>query len=363
MQIRTFKAASVNEALQLVKKELGPDAVILKNEKVSISPTQAYVEIMAAFEPGLREGTKAKESTKPDLQVHDEIREIKGLLSMLISSKDYFTQLQMQEPLTEIYHSLLLRGLDEKQTFFLLKKAISESKRGPCTKKDIIAGFCRQLLDKVALIKPFDNQSLEKSKLFTFLGPTGVGKTTTLAKLAAWLKVKRHLDVAVISIDTYRIGAVDQLQHYAEILNVPMMVAQDAKELASARDQFKHYDVVLVDTTGKNFLHKKHISDLQAIFNGKDDARHFLVLSAGAKDEDLRQTIRHFDAMKIHSLIFTKLDETMSPGSMLNQLLRFSYPLSYIGTGQCVPEDIKLASHKHLISFLFPPDRKEKEKA
>jgi flagellar biosynthesis protein FlhF len=361
MQIRTFRAATVNEALQLVKKELGPDAVILKNERVTISPTKSYVEIMAATEPGLGDEAPGKEVAAADLRVCDDIKEIKSLLSMLISSKDYFTQLQIQQPLAEIYHSLLARGLDEKQTFLLLKKTLSESQEKTFKKKDIIKAFCRQLLSKVTLINPFRNEFLAKSKLFTFLGPTGVGKTTTLAKLAAHLKIKRQLDVGVISLDTYRIGAVDQLQHYAEILNVPMLVAQNAADLANAKDRFRNYDVVLVDTIGKNFLHRKHISELQAILNGDNDAQHLLVLSATAKDEDLRQTLRHFAPIKIRSLIFTKIDETLSPGNLLNQLLRFSYPLSYLGTGQCVPEDIVLASHKNLISFLFPAERDVKE--
>jgi flagellar biosynthesis protein FlhF len=361
MQIRTFRAATVNEALQLVKKALGPDAVILKNERITISPDKSYVEIMAATEPGLSDEAQGRETATAELRVHDDIKEIKSLLSMLISSKDYFTQLQIQQPLAEIYHSLLARGLDEKQTFLLLKKALSDSQEKTSKKKDIIKAFCRQLLNKITIINPFHKESLAKSKLFTFLGPTGVGKTTTLAKLAAHLKIKRQLDVGVISLDTYRIGAVDQLQHYAEILKVPMLVAQSAADLATARDRLKNYDVLLVDTIGKNFLNRKHISELQKVLNGGDDAQHLLVLSATAKDEDLRQTLKHFSPIKIRSLIFTKIDETMSPGTMLNQLLRFPHPLSYLGTGQCVPEDIVLASHKNLISFLFPAERDVKE--
>ena len=361
MQIRTFKAATINEALQLVKKELGPEAVILKNERITVSPTQSYVEIMAATEPEPHAQRQIADGAPPELQVHDDIKEIKSLLSMLISSKDYFTQLQIQQPLAEIYHTLLMRGLDEKQTFLLLRKALSDAKEEPQQKKDIVAAFCHQLLSKVRFTNPFRGESLARSRCFTFLGPTGVGKTTTLAKLAAHLKIKRRLEVAVISVDTYRIGAVDQLQHYAEILNVPMMVAQTADELAAAREQFQHYDVVLIDTIGKNFLQKKHLQDLMTILNGTQGVQHLLVLSATAKDEDLRQTIRHFAAIKIQSLIFTKLDETLSPGSMFNQLLRFSHPLSYLGTGQCVPEDIRLASHRNLLAFLFPSERVLKE--
>jgi len=154
MQIKTFKAATINEALQLVKKELGPDAVILRNERVTVSPTQSYVEIMAATEPGAGDRTQDK---KPgaELQVHDDIREIKSLLSMLISSKDYFTQLQIQQPLAEVYHGLLMRGLDEKQTFLLLKKALSNQKKDHARGRTLLQRFCRQLLKRIKLTNPF----------------------------------------------------------------------------------------------------------------------------------------------------------------------------------------------------------------
>lgn len=354
MQIRTFRAPTINEALQLVKRELGPDAVILKNDQVSLPSKETCVEIVAAIEPD-REASKPSDSAlEVGLEVKEDLEEIKGLLSMLISSKDYLSRLHLQEPLAEVYHSLLMRGLDEKQTFLLLRRALTNLEDGPVSKRLILSAFCEQLLSKVQFTNPFRGDSFAKPKVFTFVGPTGVGKTTTLAKTAAYLKIKRRLEVGIISIDTYRIGAVDQVKTYANILGIPLLTAESRLDLDLALDRLQACRVILVDTIGKNFLNKQHIQDLIRIFAHAKDLHHFLVLSAAAKDEDLKATIKHFGALKIHSLIFTKTDETLTPGSMVNQLVRFSHPLSFMGTGQRVPEDLKLANKKSFLSFLFP---------
>ncbi len=338
-----------------MKKELGPDAIILGNKQIAISPNESYVEVMAAAEPEPAAAPLSSQPAAGDAQIHNDIQEIKGFLSLLVSSKDHFYNLQMKEPVAEIYHSLITRGVDEKQAFMLLSRALSNVDLENPSKREVMDALCSELFEKVRLARPFQNLSSSHSDVhtFAFLGPTGVGKTTTLAKLAAYLKIKRQMEIGLISLDTYRIGAVDQLQTYANILDVPLIVAQNKTELQHARDQFRHHDMILVDTTGKNFLNRQHIQDLQAVFNERDSVQRFLVLSATTKDEDLKQTIMHFRSMNIHSLIFTKVDETLSHGSMLNQLLRFPYPVSYLGTGQRVPEDIELATPKRLLSFLF----------
>lgn len=355
MQIKTFRAPTIRQALEQVKKELGQDAIILGNKRVAVSPTESLIEVMAAVEP--EPLAPAAETVQAEDTIASDIQEIKGLLSLLISSKDYFTQLQLEEPLAEIYHSLLLRGLDEKHSYILLKKALLQLEEDePREKRQIVNAVCQQLLDKIKFARPFNNISSPQNlgRIFTFVGPTGVGKTTTLAKLAAHLKIKRQLEIGIISLDTYRIGALDQVRTYASILAIPFIVAQNKDEFLHAREQFRNHDVILVDTTGKNFLRQEHIDDLRNIFESCDNVHHFLVLSATAKDADLKHTIMHFRPMNIHSLIFTKIDETLSHGCMINQLLRFPNALSYLGTGQRVPEDIELATHKRLLSFLFP---------
>lgn len=359
MQVRTFRAPTIAQALEQVKKDLGPDAIILGNKQITVSPDEVFVEVTAAVEPETSPKTLSPRAPEKDVQMQEDIQEIKGFLSLLISSKNYLTDLQTQQPVAEVYHGLLTRGFDEKQAYILLSKTLSDLKGDYEDKNRVIDSFCRHLLEKVKLARPFQNVSTSRTTpvIYSFLGPTGVGKTTTLAKLAAHLKIKRDAGIGLISIDTYRIGAVDQLRTYATILGIPLIVAQSKKEFNEATKQMKDLDVILVDTTGKNFLIRQHVDDLKSVFADREHIQHFLVLSATAKDTDLKQTITHFRGMNVHSLIFTKVDETMTHGCMVNQLLRFSYPLSYVGTGQRVPEDLELVTQKRLLSFLFSTRR------
>ena len=349
----------MERALALVKKELGPDAIILSSRQDRSTSGENGFEVTAAHDQQSDDaGVVSRDAPKNDFsaEMRTGIEEIKGFLSLLISSKDYFSQLQMKQPVAEIYHSLLTRGFDEKQIYLLLNKVVADLDGGASDKGQIFDAFCARFFAKIRIAKPFRSipHTGGSAAVFTFVGPTGVGKTTTLAKLAAYLKIKRQLDLGIISIDTYRIGAVNQLQTYANILDIPFCVAQSKTEFVKAREQFRHCDVILVDTTGRNFLKRDHVKDLQEILDQGQKFNHFLVLSSTAKDEDLKQTIFHFREMDIHSLIFTKLDETIHHGCMLNQLLRFNYPVSYLGIGQRVPEDVEPATQKRILSFLLP---------
>ena len=350
MQVKTFNASTMEKALFLVKKELGPDAIILSSRK-----GESGVEVSAAREQQPAPAPDNPANGDASTEMLNGIQEIKSFLSLLISSKDQLAQLQSNQPVAELYHSLLVRGLDEKQVFILLSKAVSDLNGDPIDRRHIYDAFCKRFVAKISCARPFRGISSSIGPaVFTFLGPTGVGKTTTLAKLAAYLKIKRQIGLGIISLDTYRIGAVDQLQTYASILEVPFSVAQSKTELTGALDDLRHCDAVLIDTTGRNYLNREHVRHLHALFHNAQRLSHFLVLSATGKDEDLKQTILHFREININSLIFTKLDETFHHGCILNQLLRFNYPISYMGTGQRVPEDIEPATQKRLLSFLLP---------
>ncbi|SPF31277.1 putative Flagellar biosynthesis regulator FlhF (GTP-binding signal recognition particle SRP54 G-domain protein) [Syntrophobacter sp. SbD1] len=355
MQVKTFKASTMEKALAQVKKDLGPDAIILSSRKAPAGSGESGFEVSAAREAQSDSAPANPSNGDASADMQNDIQEIRSFLSLLISSKDQLAQLQADQPLAELYHSLLVRGLDEKQVFILLSKAVSDLNGDTVDKRLIFNAFCKRLIAKIGCARPFRGISNSSGPtVFTFLGPTGVGKTTTLAKLAAYLKIKRQLELGIISLDTYRIGAVEQLQTYAGILEIPFNSAQSQTELTRALDDFRHCDAVLVDTTGRNYLNRDHVRRLDSLFDSVRKPVHFLVLSATAKDEDLKRTITHFKQIEINSLIFTKLDETVHHGCILNQLLRFNYPISYMGTGQRVPEDIEQATQKRLLSLLIP---------
>uniref|UniRef100_A0A832A5N7 Flagellar biosynthesis protein FlhF n=1 Tax=Desulfacinum infernum TaxID=35837 RepID=A0A832A5N7_9BACT len=364
MQVKTFVAPTMPQALEWVRRELGPDAVLLGTRKVKDPEGKTCVEITAAVDRGTASAPpRAPAPNAPPMQAEDpivqeQLEDIRGMLSLLLSAKDAFVRLHGQKAVSDLFQHLLLRGLNEKTAFTLLENILAACpKEGP-TKSQLLDALSRQLNDRVGLTDPFarlEEEAAEGSpRLYVFLGPTGVGKTTTLAKIAAYLKLKKKVPIGLISLDTYRIGALDQLKTYADILGVPLKVAQTRLELLSAREALKGCSVVLVDTTGRNYLNGSSIQDLQEIFRDVDGVSHFLVLSATAKDEDLRHVIQRFRPLGPESLIFTKIDETLTPGTILNPVLRFAYPLSYLGVGQRVPEDLVRATHKRILGFFFP---------
>lgn len=363
MQVKTFVAPTMPQALEWVRRELGPDAVLLGTRKVKDPEGKTCVEITAAVDRGTPSAPQpppspnARPPIMEDPILQEQLEDIRGLLCLLLSAKDAFVRLHDHKTVSDLFQHLLLRGLNEKTAFMLLETTLSACPKESPTKSQLLDAITRQITDRVALMDPFAGVGEEAGgppRLYVFLGPTGVGKTTTLAKIAAYLKLKKKVSIGLISLDTYRIGALDQLKTYADILDVPLKVAQTRLELVSAREALKGCAVVLVDTTGRNYLNGGSIRDLQEIFRDVDGVSHFLVLSATAKDEDLRHVIQRFRPLGPESLIFTKLDETLTPGTILNPVLRFPYPLSYLGVGQRVPEDLVRATHKRILGFFFP---------
>ncbi len=181
-------------------------------------------------------------------------------------------------------------------------------------------------------------------RLVALAGPTGVGKTTNLAKLAAHFAVHERARVALLTCDTFRVAAVEQLRVYANIIGIPLRVANDAKDAAEAMKQFQDYDLVLMDTAGGSQFNLEQINELKAVLHAARPHEVMLVLSAATHMDDLRSVVSNFKCLQPASLLFTKLDETRQYGSMLNMLLEAGLPLSYVSVGQNVPDDIRVAA-------------------
>lgn len=179
-------------------------------------------------------------------------------------------------------------------------------------------------------------------KIVVFMGPTGVGKTTTIAKIASKLKLNKNAEIALITADTYRIAAVEQLKTYANILSVPLKVIYSPGELSELVEEMQQYEYCLVDTAGRSHKNKEQIEDIRSLIEQIPiaDRQIFLVLNAGAKYSDLLEIAEVYAALTDYSIIFTKLDETSAAGAMMNIHVRTKCPLSYVTTGQNVPDDI-----------------------
>lgn len=187
-------------------------------------------------------------------------------------------------------------------------------------------------------------------KYIGLVGPTGVGKTTTLAKLAADAILNHNKKIAFITMDTYRIGAVEQLKRYASVLNVPVEVCYNTEDFKEAKKKLHHFDLIFIDTSGRNYREKKYVDELGELIQNKE-LYWALVFSMSSKAEDVRAMYEHFRTVPINSFIFTKFDETVSYGTMLNLILDAKIGVSYITNGQDVPDDIVPCAEDYLIEL------------
>ena len=239
-----------------------------------------------------------------------------------------------------IYKQLLENEVDEKY----INQLITEIE--PALKKDgsvenILSGIYQKIVLKLGKTEVM-GVTQGKARFVFFIGPTGVGKTTTIAKLASKLKLDRKLNVALLTADTYRIAAVDQLKTYAEILNVPLKVVYSDTELKDAYEEMKNYDIVLIDTAGRSHRDKQQREDIEKLISAvpAEERDIFLVLSITTKYRDLIRITEAYSEIAEYRLIFTKLDETDTLGNIFNVKLLTGAPLSYATFGQKVPNDI-----------------------
>ena len=185
------------------------------------------------------------------------------------------------------------------------------------------------------------------------IGPTGVGKTTTIAKLAGRLALVEKKKVGLITIDTYRIGAIEQLKTYAEIMNIPFKVVITIKEMEDAIESMSDCDVVLIDTTGRSSKNTMQISELRAFVQKAEPDYVNMVISATTKNKDIKSILKGYSELEYGSVIITKLDETTVYGSIYNISRNANKPVSFITIGQNVPDDIKVSTKEELTRFIL----------
>ncbi len=192
------------------------------------------------------------------------------------------------------------------------------------------------------------NEAGNSPKVAVLIGPTGVGKTTTVAKLAAQYHFKKERNVGLITIDAYRIAAVEQLKTYAQIMSIPLKVALTPEQLWKCIDDYGDMDVILVDTPGRSHLNMREVRAIEEFLEAAQPADTHLLISASTKDNDAHTVLETFAPDYVQKYIFTKLDETSSFGVILNLCSKLKKPISYFTMGQNVPDDIRMADLEYL---------------
>ncbi|WP_293446490.1 flagellar biosynthesis protein FlhF [Persephonella sp.] len=200
----------------------------------------------------------------------------------------------------------------------------------------------------------FENGS-DGLQIYAFVGPTGVGKTTNLFKIASQLVIDKKKKVAVISTDTFKVGASHQARTYANILNIPFYSISESKKLRNTVEQLRKFDFILIDTVGRSHYDYWRLGEIKEILSSlEEEIKHVLTVSCNFKNEDAMEVVYKYQTFfPIHSLFFTKIDETLKPGLLLNLPVETNLPVSYLSTGQRVPEDLKVLNPEVIASYLI----------
>lgn len=381
MNVKRYIANDVQEAMQKIKQELGRDAVILHTRKIKQSGLKKWfskplVEVVAAVDEQVQRDRieqisaviQQRNQAKPDKEdtvlqeSRDEIKslktqmaEITALLSTVIEkvNQPQTSQAPQDQGVHPAYKQLIEQDICKQaadKIFQIAGRQVSIKDANDATIKNALKVIIRDMVGLPFKIEP---QPEKGQRVFFFVGPTGVGKTTTLAKIAAKLSLIEGKKVGLVTADTYRIAAVDQLKTYSEILGIPLEVIYEADELKPVLKKHKDKDYILIDTAGRNHKSDELEKDLQGLFEQSDHSDIFLVISLTTGYKDVVSILNSYHFLPDFKLIFTKLDEAESVGNIINAKLNANKPIAFITNGQSVPDDIDIADPDQIANWLI----------
>jgi len=251
------------------------------------------------------------------------------------------------------YQRLLASGMDETLARHLIEKAQNSLEPDKLSDASSVQEHVARLVLKSTPASGPLGAPAGEPIVAAFVGPTGVGKTTTIAKLAAHYALGEKRQVALVTLDTYRIAAVEQLRLFAKIIGLSVDIVLTADELAQALVRHHDKEIVLIDTAGRSQRDVLQMAELTSFFTDNQRVEVHLVLSATASLANLSDTVARFKPLGLTSLLFTKLDESTAFGPLLSTALHTQLPMSYFTTGQRVPEDIEVATPERVVDLIL----------
>lgn len=391
MKIQKYQGKNEQEIMQKIKRELGPSAIILnvktiKNNWFVRMFTKDKIEITAATDTDMLNAIpedipeiipKMKEQSSPVSDIGlEELRDKMTSMELLLASaagkmeslykestntkENLKTELETKSEKNKskmerlIYEHLVKQEVEEEVARALLRET-DDLGENPAT-QDIIRIVYNNISKTIGESSTIDEEpnDVQGPQVIFFIGPTGVGKTTSIAKLTADFSLRKQKKVALITADTYRIAAIDQLRTYAEILSVPLKVVYSAEELQTGIEEFKDKEFIFVDTAGRSHKNDEHLGELENMLKMFPQKKVYLVLSATTKFSDLISIVKRYTMFcDDYSIIVTKTDETASAGTILNLKYYTGKLLSYVSFGQNVPDDIEIINGSKYAKILL----------
>jgi flagellar biosynthesis protein FlhF len=378
--------------MQKIKADMGPDAIVLSSRRLNgrievIAARDDNYEILkeSKVEPQKRAKTSESENSKlpygrsfpaascGELQkcekeesdtfsiirsdvnelksfimdfkkqggIYAELTEIKETMGLLFDVLGIQNNGRVSSSLSKVYYHLISVGVSKQRACALIEELKNDSSmEDPENHHYTLAAVENIIKGSIASSYRNTGGNTGKKRISLFVGPTGDGKTTTLAKLAARCLFEDKLNVGIITMDTYRIGAVEQLKRYADIMDVPMEVASEKKALERALNKFADKDIILIDTPGKSRGDEVYLSKLKEYFTMGLPLETNLVLSMTSSQESMMDAVARFGIVNYNNIIFTKLDDSKKFGSIYNVIDHVGKPVFYIADGQNVPHDL-----------------------
>jgi flagellar biosynthesis protein FlhF len=412
MNLQTFRAPTMAECLAEVKRVMGPDAVILHTRTLTIKrflglKRREIVEITAGrgLNGGPRGGRRPRDmvmgaggrnngyadngggvavaapprpsgtvniTSRPSMpsqlpydgQPTQDSAAITDLADQMKRLRDMMKEMQQRDRMkdapdvpAELYdeYQLLIDNQVERELAEEITRTLGRTLRPDhlSQKSFVREKIAEQLAKQLPTAGPIQRIKATGPHVVALIGPTGVGKTTTIAKLAAKLKLDEKRKVGLITIDTYRIAAIDQLKKYADIIKTPLKVVGSPEDLRDAVASMADCDFVLIDTAGRSPKDTLKLNELKTFLDAAQPEEVHLVLSSTASREAVELAIERFGDVRIDKLIFTKLDEARSIGTVIGVVRTVKKPLSYITTGQDVPADIEVARGNRVAQLIL----------
>ncbi|WP_223642509.1 flagellar biosynthesis protein FlhF [Planococcus sp. 4-30] len=367
MRLKTYFVGTMTEAIPMIKRDLGADALILNTKKIKTGGFLGFfqkdkLEVTAAVDTVVKQEVQPEtkemelQKTKPLVNTTPETESAAELINELKNIKQFMVQRLAEEALPEALQLLKQRLATQEvaadiQTE-LLATLIARIEGEANHTSEYLERLAREeLVEMIAHHQP--QTTLQDPEIICFIGPTGVGKTTSIAKIAADYMLTKDKKVGLITADTYRIAAVEQLKTYGSILNIPVKVVESAGDLKKAISEFAGCDIILMDTAGRNYQQKHYIDELERLLPDNHKVQINLVLSLTAKYEDMKKIIDNFQSIAMDELLLTKKDETSSSGAILNLIHHYGIPVRHIANGQNVPNDILAVTPELVADFIL----------
>lgn len=372
MQIKKYTAPTLKEATAKMKQELGGEAIILstriieadlKQNRKKMFELTVGIEKVAAPQKRTPASTKVNDAKK---SLYDELKSIsekvypkmdtptkQPTVERPAAPKAKTKQAQetvLGKELKEIVDTLIYREVHKPIITSILGQL---EKQKSFLHPSTIDSYVLQSIASMIPVKNFELRKKGKPTVISLVGPTGVGKTTCIAKLAVISKILHNLDVGLISSDTYRLGAIDQLKIFSEISNIDMLVAYEPEDMPKLIESFKKKDVIFIDTAGRSQKSLDQLKKTKEYLDSIKVDETYLVLSSTGNSKNLYDTAEKFKIFDYNALIFTKLDEAVVYGNILNVAVNFNTPVTFLSNGQVIPDDIIAADKEFIAKIVY----------